>query len=60
MCALAATAGTRELEVEEAVLADRAAAAAPIEPGTVGRVLFATNRRAVGDAEHGASTLFTN
>lgn len=60
MIALDAHAGTLELEVDEAVLAHRAPAAAPIEPGTVGRVLFATNRRAVGDAEHGASTLFTN
>lgn len=55
---LDANAGTLKLEVDEATLAERVPATAPALPKTVGREIFAGNRACVGDAEHGASTLF--
>lgn len=58
MIALDANTGTLELEVDETILAQRLAAIPPAVPGTVGRGIFAGNRTRVGDAEHGASTLF--
>ncbi|MEP4487188.1 MAG: phosphogluconate dehydratase [Halioglobus sp.] len=58
MITLDAHAGTLTLEVDDATLAQRAAAQAPHVPGTVGRGIFASSRTRVGDAESGASTLF--
>ena len=60
MITLDAHTGTLTLEVDDATLAQRAAAQAPKEPGTVGRGIFAGSRARVGDAESGASTLFVD
>lgn len=60
MIALDAHTGTLQLEVDAATLAARKAAVPPPVPGTVGRGIFASSRARVGDAEHGASTLFAN
>ena len=58
--ALDAHAGTLVLEVDEATLAQRAAATPPKLTATVGRGIFASSRVHVGDAERGASTLFAD
>ena len=60
MIALDAHAGTLVLEVDEATLAQRAAATPPTLSATVGRGIFASSRVHVGDAERGASTLFAD
>ena len=60
MIALDAHAGTLVLEVDEATLAQRAAATPPTLTATVGRGIFASSRVHVGDAERGASTLFAD
>ena len=60
MIALDAHAGTLVLEVDEAKLAQRAAATPPTLSATVGRGIFASSRVHVGDAERGASTLFAD
>jgi len=54
---LDAQTGTLEVLVDEAVLRARAPAVAPPEALGFGRGLFATFRRAVGAADHGASSL---
>ncbi len=58
--ALDAHTGSLVLEVDDATLAARKPAAPPPMPGTTGRGIFANSRARVGDAEHGASTLFAN
>jgi phosphogluconate dehydratase len=55
---LDAQTGTLEVLVDEAVLRARTPAVAPPETPGFGRGLFATFRRAVGAADHGASVLF--
>jgi phosphogluconate dehydratase len=54
---LDARAGALEVLVDEAVLRARTPAVAPPEAPGLGRGLFATFRRAVGAADHGASSL---